>query len=587
MAEKPEGLSMADATVPAMGVRFGAWRGSLNGGVLLMALLIGAMGFYVIYPLALILINSFNIATIAEPPVYGLQAWRDAFSEPGILRSLWNSVKVGIALQAVALPLGIFISWLLSRTNIHFSSGFEVLFWVSFIMPNIATTFGWMLLLDPNTGLINTWLRDLPLIGGLTFNIYSFWGIIWAHLVSNGISTKVMLMTPAFRRMDSSLEEASRMSGASTWTTMLRITVPMMTPIIVVVFLLSVIRIFSSFETELLLGVPWGFYVYSTKIVDLARQEPPLVNQAAALGSIILLFLVAFIPLQRKLINRRQFTTVTGHFKPKIIDLGVWRWPATAFLALVVFILDVVPILSVLGGSFMTRFGFFNLPKTWTIQYWSMALTDSRIMMALQNTLIVAFSAAVVGAVLFSLVAYVIVRTKLPGRSLLDSICWLPSAIPGVLTGLGLLWLFLGTPIFRPFYGTIFLIVVAYVLGGVTLSTQILKANFVQLGSELEEASRMSGAGFWRTYVGIVLPLMAQAMVMIGVIKFMFASQHASSIILLATSETRTLILLALDQVFAGHREVASITVVFIMTLTLGVALIARSFGLKVGLRTE
>jgi iron(III) transport system permease protein len=578
---------MADVAVPAVNVRFGAIRRSLNGGVILMALLIGAMGFYVIYPLILILINSFNISTIAEPPVYGLQAWRDAFNEPGIWRSLWNSVKVGIALQAVALPTGIFIAWLLSRTNIPFSSGFEVLFWVSFIMPNIATTFGWMLLLDPNTGLINTWLRDLPFVGGLQFNIYSFWGIIWAHLVANGISTKVMLMTPAFRRMDSSLEEASRMSGASTWTTMFRITVPMMTPIIVVVFLLSVIRIFSSFETELLLGVPWGFYVYSTKIVDLARQEPPLVNQAAALGSVILLFLVVFIPLQRKLINRRQFTTVTGHFKPRIIDLGIWRWPATAFVALVVFILDFVPILSVLGGSFMTRFGFFNLPKTWTTQYWSMALSDSRIMMALQNTLIVAVSAGVAGALIFSLIAYVIVRTKLPGRAILDSICWLPSAIPGVLAGLGLLWLFLGTPVFRPFYGTMYLLVIAYVLGGITLSTQILKANFVQLGSELEEASRMSGAGFWRTYFGIVIPLMAQAIVMVGVIKFMFASQHASSVILLATSETRTLILLALDQVFAGHREVASITVVFITLLTLGVALVARSFGLKVGIRTE
>ncbi|HEY3303302.1 MAG TPA: iron ABC transporter permease [Candidatus Binatia bacterium] len=578
---------MADVAVPVVNVRFSAIRRSLNGGVLLMALLIGVMGFYVLYPLILILINSFNIATIAEPPVYGLQAWRDAFSEPGIWRSLWNSVKVGIALQAVALPLGIFISWLLSRTNIYFSSGFEVFFWVSFIMPNIATTFGWMLLLDPNTGLINTWLRDLPLIGGLNFNIYSFWGIIWAHVVSNGISTKVMLMTPAFRRMDASLEEASRMSGASTWTTMLRITVPMMTPIIVVVFLLSVIRIFSSFETELLLGVPWGFYVYSTKIVDLARQEPPLVNQAAALGSIILVFLAVFIPLQRKLINRRQFTTVTGHFKPRIIDLGAWRWPATAFVALVVFLLDFVPVLSVLGGSFMTRFGFFNLPKTWTVQYWTMALSDSRITMALQNTLIVAVSAAVVGALVFSLIAYVIVRTKLPGRAILDSICWLPSAIPGVLAGLGLLWLFLGTPVFRPFYGTMYLLVIAYVLGGITLATQILKANFIQLGSELEEASRMSGAGFWRTYFGIVIPLMAQSIVMVAVIKFMFASQHASSVILLATSETRTLILLALDQVFAGHREVASITVVFIMALTLGVALVARSFGLKVGLRTE
>ena len=571
----------------AIGVRSSPLLASLNGGLLLMIVLIGGMSFYVVYPLALILINSFNIATIAEPPAYGLQAWRDAFSEPGILRSLWNSVRVGVTLQAFALPLGIFISWLLARTNIFFAAGFELFFWVSFIMPTIATTFGWMLLLDPNTGLINTSIREIPLLRNLTFDIYSFWGIIWAHLVSTGISTKVMLMTPAFRRMDSSLEEASRMSGATTWTTMLRITVPMMTPIIIVVLLLSVIRIFSSFEIELLLGVPWGFYVYSTKIVDLARQEPPLVNQAAALGSIILVFLAAFIPLQRRLITRRQFTTVTGQFKPKIIDLGVWRYPATAFVALVVFVLDVVPIVSVLGGSFMTRFGFFHLPKTWTLEYWRIALTDQRLTMALQNTLIVAVSAALVGAFVFSLIAYVIVRTKLPGRALLDSICWLPSAIPGVLSGLGLLWLFLGTPVFRPFYGTIFLLVIAYILGGVTLSTQILKANFIQLGSELEEASRMSGAGFWRTYFGIVLPLMAQTMVMIGVIKFMFAAQHASSIILLATSETRTLILLALDQVFAGHREVASITVVFIMTLTLGVALIARSFGLKVGIRAE
>jgi ABC-type Fe3+ transport system permease subunit len=91
--------------------------------------------------------------------------------------------------------------------------------------------------------------------------------------------------------------------------------------------------------------VPWGFYVYSTKIVDLARQEPPLVNQAAALGSIILVFLAAFIPIQRKLITRRQFTTVTGQFKPKTIDLGAWRYPATAFVALVIFVLDGVPAL--------------------------------------------------------------------------------------------------------------------------------------------------------------------------------------------------------------------------------------------------
>jgi iron(III) transport system permease protein len=559
----------------------------LDGGTALMTLLIGFMGLYVIYPLALIIINSFNEATIADSPVYGLGAWREAFNEPGIWRSLWNSIKIGLVLQAIALPLGILISWLLARTNILFANALEFGFWISFFLPGLATTFGWMLMLDPSTGLINSWLRDIPFVSGFTFNIYSFAGIIFVHLVSNGISTKVMLLTPAFRRMDASMEEASRMSGASAFGTMLRITVPAMTPVIVVVLLLSVIRIFSSFETELLLGVPWGFYVYSTKIVDLARQEPPLVNQAAALGSVILVFLAAFIPLQRKLIMRRQFTTVTGQFKPKITDLGIWRYPATAFVALIVFILVVVPLLSVLGGSFMTRFGFFNLPRTWTTEYWIMALNDSRIIQGLHNTLIVAVSAALFGAFFFSLIGYILVRTRFPGRSVLDSICWLPSAIPGALSGLGLLWMFLGTPFFRPFYGTIVLLVIAQVLGGITLSTQILKANFVQLGRELEEASRMSGAGFWLTYLRVVFPIMAQTMLLVGVIKFMFAAQHNSAIILLATSETRTLSLLALDQIATGYREVASITVIGITLLTLGVAVIARSFGLKLGIRTD
>jgi iron(III) transport system permease protein len=564
-----------------------SWFPALDGGTLIMAALIGFMGFYVLYPLALILINSFNTATIAEPPVYGLKSWKEAFAEPGIWRSLVNSVKIGVALQIVALPMGIFVSWLLARTNIYFANAFEFGFWISFFLPNLATTFGWMLLLDPSTGLINNWLRNVPFLGGLNFDIYSFWGIIWAHLMANAISTKVMLMTPAFRRMDASMEEASRMSGANALTTMMRITVPAMTPVIVVVFLLSVIRIFSSFETELLLGVPWGFYVFPTKIVDLARQEPPLVSHAAALGSVILVFLLAFIPIQRRLIARRQFTTVTGQFKPKVVDLGVWRIPATVFVGFVVFLLDIVPILSVFGGSFMTRFGFFNLPKTWTLEYWKMALNDPRIIQGLENTLIIAFAAAIFGAFFFSLVGYVLVRTKYPGRAILDAICWLPSAIPGVLSGLGLLWMFLGTPVFRPFYGTLVLLMIAQVLGGITLATQILKSHFVQLGKELEESSRMSGAGFWRTYFKVVFPLMAQTMVLVAVLKFTMASQNSSSIILLATSETRTLSLLALDQIAAGYREVASITVIFITLLTLGVAMIARSFGLKAGIRTE
>jgi iron(III) transport system permease protein len=545
------------------------------------------MAFYVVYPLCLIFVNSFNIAALGEPEVYGFQAWKDAFSNSGLWVSFWNTIKVATALLVIAFPVSAFIAWLLARTNIPFANGFEFLFWISFLLPNLATTFGWIVLLDPTTGLMNRWVRDLPLIGQLNFNIYSFWGIIWAHLMANGISTKVMLFTPAFRRMDAAFEEASRMSGAGTLMTMLKITMPVMTPVIVVVFLLSLIRMFSTFETELLLGAPWGFYVYSTKIVALARQEPPLLNQAAALGSITLLFLAAFIPLQRWLIGRRQFTTVTGQFKPKLIDLGVWRIPATLFLSLVTALLVVLPILSTLGSSFMVHFGAFNLPKTWTLDYWRAGLSNPGLVLAFKNTIIIAGTAALVGPFLFSLVAYVLVRTRLPGRTVLDAICWIPSAIPGVLSGLGLLWLFLGTAVFRPFYGTLFLLVLASILGGITLSTQILKASFIQLGGELEEASRMSGAGFWRTYFKVVLPLMAQTMILVTVIKFMFAAQHASSIILLATSHTWTLSLLTLEQVAYGYYEQASVTIILIVLLTAGLGLVARFFGLRIGIQTH
>jgi len=556
--------------------------GPLNWGLFLMIVLIGFMGFYILYPLALILINSFNVATIAEPPVYGFGAWIEAFSEYGVREALWNTLKVTVVRQSVVFVIGVFIAWVLARTNIPFSRGFEFFFWIAFMLPSVATTYGWMLLLDPDTGLVNSWFSNM--FGVMPFDIYSFWGIIWVHCVS-GLDTKVMLLTPAFRRMDASMEEASRMSGASTLRTMFSVTLPVMTPVLIVVLLLSLVRLFESFETELLLGVPWGFYVYSTMIVDLARQEPPLTNQAAALGSLILLFLAVFIPLQRKLIGRRQFTTVTGQFKSKVIDLGVWKYPVAFGIGIVCFLAVGVPILSVLGGSLMVRFGFFNLPTTWTLEYWTTALSDPRLLLALKNTLIIATSAAIIGPFLFSIIAYIIVRTKLPGRTILDSICWLPSAVPGVLAGLGLLWMFLGTPFFRPLYGSIILLIIASMMGGVTLATQVFKANFIQLGKELEEASRMSGAGFWGTYFRVVLPLMGQTMVLIGVLKFLFAARSASAVILLATSETRTLALLALDQIAAGYREAASITVILIVALTTGIAIVARIFGLRVGIR--
>jgi iron(III) transport system permease protein len=182
-------------------------------------------------------------------------------------------------------------------------------------------------------------------------------------------------------------------------------------------------------------------------------------------------------------------------------------------------------------------------------------------------------------------VAYLVARTRLHGRGLLDVILWVPSIIPGILAGLGLLWMFLGTPMFRPLYGTIFLLVVAMTFSAATLGTQIMKAAFLQLGRDIEAAGRMSGATWWTTYVRIVLPLVAANVVLIGVLQFLFAAQNASTVILLATSDTRPLSLLTLDYSASGLREQATVNAVIITLLTTGVALVARAFGLRLGLR--
>lgn len=552
-----------------------------------MVVLIGAFAFYLVYPLALILINSFNVARIGQPPVYGIGAWVDAWGTPGLFQALGNTIAVAFWYQVLSFPLGVVLAWILGRTNLPWARGFEFLFWLSFFLPALSTTLGWILILDPRQGLLNQVTAHLFGLQAGPFNIYSFWGIIWVHLVSHAVSSKVMLLTPAFRNMDAALEEASRMAGASTWSTFLRVTLPVLTPPLVIVFMLAFLRLFESFEIELLLGTPINFFVYSTKIVQLVRQEPPLVGQATALGSVTLLLLVVGVPIQRWLTTRRSFTTVTGRMKPALIDLGRWRWPMFALVALIVALLVVVPIFSVVAGSFMTRFGFFAIAQPWTIANWQRTLGSTAFLRSLGNTLVIAGSAAVAGPLLFALVGYVVVRAKgVWGRGLLDAILWVPSVIPGALAGLGLLWMFLGTPLFTPLYGTIFVLIIASVMGSVTLSTQIMKSAFLQLGPELEEGSRMSGAGWLGTYVRIVVPLIAPTLILVATLKFMFTANATSSVVMLATSETRPLSLLILDMVAAGQREAATVVTVIITGLTLGVAMLARSLGLNLGVRT-
>lgn len=566
-------------------------RGWARPRTFAMAASLLVLATYLVYPLVLLLILSFNTARdiLVPPPVWGLDNWADAWTTPGLLESIGNSFTIWSAVTFIAFPLAIAIALLLARTNIPFSHGLEFMFWLAFIFPAIASTLGWIMLLSPGWGFLNVAVELLPFVEKAPFDIYTVQGIVWAKLMADGLAFKVILLTPAFRNMDGALEEASRVAGESSLRTMLRVTLPVMISPIVLVLSLQLIKVFQGFETEWILGSRFGYFVYSTLIFKLVRLEDiPQYGDAVVLASITLLIIALVIPFQLWIVRRRIYTTVDSAFRPGLMGLGRWRWPVFGVILFVTLLLTVAPFFVLVVGSFMARVGFFNTTPLWTAVHWEEVFANVRFQDALRTTLTLAVTAGILSPILFSLLAYVIVRTRQRGRALLDSIIWASAAMPGILLGLGLMLMFLTTPGLRLLFGTIWVLLLVVVVSGVTTGTNVFKGVLLQVGASLEEAGRVSGAGWARTYFRIVIPVLMPTMVLVGMINFVAAAGVTSSVILLASQETATLSILALEfSASGGLLEEASIISLIMTALTMGVALPMRALALRLGVRHD
>lgn len=547
---------------------------------------------YLIYPMVLLIILTFNTSpdVFVGAPHWGFSNWVTAWHTPGLLLSVAHSFEIWGLTTVISLPLAIGIALLLARTNIPGGRALEFMFWVAFIVPTVASTLGWVMMLQPTFGFVNRLTEGLPGIHHSVFNVYSVPGIVFVKIVGEALAFKVILLTAAFRNMDGALEEASRVSGASNFRTMTRVTVPVMASPIALAVSLQLIHMFRGFEAEFILGSQFNYYVFSTQIYNLIRLAPiPQYSSAIVLGTVTLTLIALIIPFQRWVIGRRRYTTIDSAFRPGIVDLGRWRWFAFGGVGLIIFIQTAVPTFVLLVGSFMTRVGFFNARPTWTTLHWREVWHSDAFRQALETTLKLAVSAALIGPILFSLVAYVIVRTSMRGRGALDSLIWLSAAMPGTLIGLGLLLVFLETPGLRALFGTIWLLLIVVVLAGITTGVNIFKGVLVQLGPSLEEAARASGAGWVRSYVRVVLPLLMPTMVLVGMMNFVTAAATTSSVILLASDNTQTLSLLALQYGAArgGQLEDAGIISLITLFMTVVVALPFRALALRLGVRHD
>lgn len=543
------------------------------------------IGLFALSPIIIAFITSFRISLPGEPAVWSVQGWVAAFSSASIWKAIANTFILSLMRVPFAVVLGALIAWLVIRTNVAARGTIEFMFWIAFFLPTLPMAMAWVLLFDPSGGWVNLFLKNVFGLEKPLFDIYSYMGITWVHLTASTVPVMIILMGPAFRGLDPAMEESARMCGAGALASLRRIVLPLISPALITAAIASLIRSLEAFEIELYLGVPANIRVYSTKIHELAIWEPPRYAPSMALSVpfVALLFLLALA--YQNYLKKRQggFATVTGKKSAASpVDLGPWRMPATIFCMTFVGLVVVVPTAALLLGSFMDLFGvtYPGGAFGFTLEHWVAVLNDDLFFRSIVNTLKLGLGAAFAGIFVFSLIAYVIIRSRVAGRNILDILVWLPWAIPGILLSLALLWMYLGTPFLATLYGSLMGLVLAMVFKEMPIGVNLMKTGFMQIGAELEEAARVAGANWWQTYWRLFVPLLAPTAATVGMLTFISSVKDISTMVLLSTPETRPISILLLDYMTNGLVESGAVVGVITTVLTVGVAFVGRTIGM-------
>jgi iron(III) transport system permease protein len=560
-------------------VRRAAWSGRihLNGALLAMSLLTLVVGFLVLFPLAMLLYGSFWTSRPGFPGSLTLENYVRAYGSAETYQVLVTTVLLMGAKTLIAVALAAMLAWIVIRTDTPFRGLLEVLLTVPYFIPGLLEAIAWIMLLSPNSGSLNVWLRSVFGLDASPFNIYSLGGIIW--VMSLGSTSFIfLLLVNALRSMDASLEESARTSGAGAVRTALTVTLPLIAPVLFGAGMLSFIRAMDAFEVPVLLGLPARVFVFSNRIYAAVQYDYPVnYGLATALGVSFFVLIVALIWLQNRILKGKQFFVVTGKgYKPQIVKLGGFRYVTLAVCLGYFLLATALPLSQVLVGSFLRVFG---LPRwdLFTLNNYVAIMSDATLWRSLVNTFVVCGVAALLTVGLCTLVAYVTTRTAFPGRRALDVITWLPWAIPGIVAGLGMLWAYITLPV--RLYGTLALLVIVLLTTGLPLGVRVMSGVMLQLGRELEESSRVHGASWEYTFRHILAPLLKPALAGAFLLLFVGFSRAVSATILFAGPGTELLAISLFSYGQAGKFEVVSALAIVLMLINVTGLVLARRLG--------
>jgi iron(III) transport system permease protein len=493
--------------------------------------------------------------SIASDEGFTFEFFQRAVSSRLYATALINSLVLGAWTGLFSVLIGVPLAWAVARTNLPFKGFVKFTASLSYLSPPFLTAIAFVNLFSPNAGLINAFVRDVLGLPGLVFNIFSMTGLVLVTVLHT-FPYVYLLASSALQSVDASYEESAQILGASKLRTALTITGPLVAPAILSGALLAFVNAIALFGSQAIIGLPGRIFTLPTRIYSLF-DYPPQYGLASALSLIFVAITVAALYLQRTYLAKRSYVTMGGKgVRPQLIDLGSGRWLLFGFCVLVFIVAILLPYAALIAVS---------LSKSWGLAFWkNLTLANYSFVLfeydvtqrAIANSLVLAVAAATIAALLGAMIGWIDLRTKIPGRRLLDYISLIPLGLPGIVMAVALIQFWLRMPV--ALYGTLGILLLAYTARYIPLGVRAANSALRQVDPSLEESARILGAPWGMTMREITLPLIRPGLFAGWILVFVPAIQELSASILLFSSDSITLAVAVYNLYETGYVEPVS-----------------------------
>ena len=474
--------------------------------------LIVIVGFLTLCPVIMLLLGSFSQDFVSFGQFTTVK-YVEAYTDPDFAAILWNTVIFTGGAATVATLLALFLAYVNTRTDLPYKFIFKIIAIVPMMIPHILFSVSWVLLLNPSNGTLNRLIMDLFGLKEALFDIYTLPGMILVEGLLD-LPIAYLIIAPAMSAFDVSLEESSKVCGASNLRTLMKVTLPVLRPAILASAILVIVRSLASFAVPSVIGMPGRIYVLSTHIYrNIATGFAADFGKAAAIGMSALAASITLIYVYRYLTSESgKFVTISSRgFKPTLIKLKKAKYPLFVIVGVLSFVLILLPVI-VLFYTSMLPYSMVPSAKAFSMMSWKNwieVLKDPISLLSLKNSLFLGVVGATIGTTLSIFVSYVIVKIRSTASGILESLSFLSFSFPGIVIGVGFMWFFVRTPI----YGTLTALLIGYIATYLPYGIRPISSAFVQIHSNLEESSRVCVAGPFYTMRRIVIPLLIPGIV--------------------------------------------------------------------------